>query len=77
MGRRGFDAVVLQVIGFERFFEVISASFASLALGVLIKLDRMLLGGVAGKVKYFLILEILKFSYVPGESWVVSVGLSE
>ena len=33
---------VLQVIGFERFFEVISASFASLALGVLIKLDRML-----------------------------------
>ena len=38
----GFDAVVLQVIGFERFFEVISASFAALALGVLIKLDRML-----------------------------------
>lgn len=38
----GFDLYVLQVIGFERFFEVISASFASLAQGVLIKLDRML-----------------------------------
>ena len=33
---------VLQVIGFERFFEVISASFAALAQGVLIKLARML-----------------------------------
>jgi len=42
VGRSGFDAVVLQVIGFERFFEVISASFAFLALGVLIKLARML-----------------------------------
>ncbi len=38
----GFDLYVLQVIGFERFFEVISASFASLAQGVLIKLARML-----------------------------------
>tara|TARA_Y100001938_G_C7968746_1_gene368244 strand:+ start:382 stop:510 length:129 start_codon:yes stop_codon:yes gene_type:complete len=42
VGRRGFDAVVLQVIGFERFFEVMSASFAALALCVLIKLDWML-----------------------------------
>ena len=33
---------VLQVIGFEGFFEVISASFVALAQGVLIKLARML-----------------------------------
>ena len=33
---------VLQVVGFERFFEVISTSFAALAQGVLIKLARIL-----------------------------------
>ena len=33
---------VLQVIGFERFFEVISASCVALAHGVLIKLARLL-----------------------------------
>ena len=31
------------------------------------------MSGVAGKVKCFLILKTLQFSYVPGESWVVSV----
>ena len=38
----GIDAYVLQVIGFEGFFEVISASCVALAQGVLIKLARML-----------------------------------
>ena len=33
---------VLQAIGFERFFEGISAFFASLVQGVLIKLARVL-----------------------------------
>jgi len=42
VGRRGIDEYVLQVIGFERFFEVISAPFVALAQGVLIKLARML-----------------------------------
>jgi len=42
VGRRGIDEYVLQVIGFEGFFEVISASFAALTQGVLIKLARML-----------------------------------
>ena len=31
VGRRGIDAYVLQVIGFERFFEDISVAFVALA----------------------------------------------
>ena len=42
VGRRGIDAYVLQVIGFEGFFKVISASFVTLAQGALIELARML-----------------------------------
>ena len=45
VGRRGIDEYVLQVIGFEGFFEVISASCVALAQGVLIKLDRILEAG--------------------------------